>query len=234
MYTKEQVDEMLLQVEQEFEKTLGSISKSEKNQTTEESADADSEEFETIDELYASMSKNEIDAHYSSIKKVMLAKSEDEDCEMEKEEHEMEEEKEEHEKKEKKEDEEKEEHEKKEDEKEMEKCGEMPAAKKSETSSLVQENEELKKNIETLNDLVSKLFSKKAPSQKAITATSFIAKSEETEQASFDISEMSKGEITSKLKALNFGSLSKSDRDAINNFYLQNGSVEKIKHLISK
>lgn len=234
MYTKEQVDEMLLQVEQEFEKTLGSISKSEKNQTTEESASADSEEFETIDELYASMSKNEIDAHYSSIKKVMLAKSEDEDCEMEKEEHEMEEEKEEHEKKEKKEDEEKEEHEKKEDEKEMEKCGEMPAAKKSETSSLVQENEELKKNIETLNDLVSKLFSKKAPSQKAITATSFIAKSEETEQASFDISEMSKGEITSKLKALNFGSLSKSDRDAINNFYLQNGSVEKIKHLISK
>ena len=116
----------------------------------------------------------------------------------------------------------------------MEKCGEMPAAKKSESSSLVQENEELKKNLETLNDLVSKLFSKKAPSQKAITATSFIAKSEEPEQAGVDISEMSKGEITSKLKALNFGSLSKSDRDAINNFYLQNGSVEKIKHLISK
>jgi serine protease inhibitor len=45
---------------------------------------------------------------------------------------------------------------------------------------------------------------------------------------------MSKGEVTAKLKALDFQSLSKSDRDAINNFYLQNGSVEKIKHLISK
>lgn len=232
MYTKQQVDEMLLQVEQEFEKTLGSISKSEQNQTVETSEIADGEEFETIDELYASMSKSEIEAHYSSIKKVMLSKSED--CEMEKEEekHEMKEEKEEEkeEKKDKKEEEKKEE-----DEKEMEKCGEMAAAKKSE-KSLVEENEELKKNIEALNDLVGKLFStKKAPSQKAITGTSFIAKSEDVEQqATLNISEMSKGEITSKLKALNFGSLSKSDRDAINNFYLQNGSVEKIKHLISK
>lgn len=241
MYTKAQVDEMLLQVEQEFERTLESIAKNEKNQEVEESVEADSEEFETIDDLYASMTKSEIEAHYSSLKKVMMAKSEEKE----------EEESKEHEEKEKKKDKE---HEEKE---EMEKCGEM-SAKKSEDEdeekeekkdhkksdapkmdksekSLVEENEALKKNLENLNDLVSKLFAaKKAPSQKAITATSFIAKSEEVETEAIDIVEMSKGEVTAKLKALDFQSLSKSDRDAINNFYLQNGSVEKIKHLISK
>ncbi len=274
MYTKAQVDEMLLQVEQEFERTLESIAKNEKNQVIEESVEADSEEFETIDDLYASMTKNEIEAHYSSLKKVMMTKSEDE-SEEEKEESK------EHEEKEKKKDKE---HEEKE---EMEKCGEM-SAKKAERAegraaepmsgwhkkvkeegghdeddsphaaeqkaraaqkkaateahgvrkseqSLIEENEALKKNLESLNDLVSKLFAtKSAPAQKAITATSFIAKSEELETEAVNITEMSKGEVTAKLKALDFQSLSKSDRDAINNFYLQNGSVEKIKHLISK
>jgi hypothetical protein len=224
MYTKAQVDEMLLQVEQEFERTLESITKNEKNQIVEEPAEIGSEEFETIDDLYASMSKNEIEAHYSSLKKVMMTKSEEE----------KEEEKEEKEKKDSKKEDKKDD--KKEDQEveiEIEKCGDM-SVKKSE-QSLAQENKELKKNLETLNDLVSKLFSsKKAPTQKAITATSFIAKSEENEIEVFDISEMSKGEVTAKLKALDFQSLSKSDRDAINNFYLQNGSVEKIKHLISK
>ena len=240
MYTKAQVDEMLLQVEQEFERTLEGIAKNEKNQIVEESVEADSEEFETIEDLYASMTKNEIEAHYSSIKKVMMTKSEDEE----------EEESKEHEEKEKKEDKR---HEEKE---EMEKCGEM-SAKKSEDEdeeeeeeekkksdapkmdksekSLVAENEALKKNLESLNDLVNKLFaSKKAPAQKAITATSFIAKSEELETEGVNVAEMSKGEVTAKLKALDFQSLSKSDRDAINNFYLKNESVEKIKHLISK
>jgi len=222
MYTKTQVDEMLLQVEQEFERTLESITKNEKNQVVEESVETDSEEFETIDDLYASMSKNEIEAHYSSLKKVMMAKAEEKEEEKEEKEEDKE-----HEEKEKKEA-------KKEDkEEEIEKCGDM-SVKKSE-KSLVQENEELKKNLDTLNDLVSKLFSsKKAPAQKAITAASFIAKSEEIETETVEIAEMSKSEITAKLKALDFQSLSKSDRNAINNFYLKNESVEKIKHLISK
>lgn len=219
MYTKEQVDEMLLQVEQEFEKTLESIAK---NEETEIEELEESEEFETIDELYASMEKNEIEAHYNAIKKVMFGEAE----EMAKEEsaaHEAAE----------SEEEEKEEHKKKKEKKEeMEKCGEM-VAKKSE-KDLISENEELKKNLETLNDLVTKLFNKKAPTQKAITNASFIAKSEETETPTFDVSELSKSEITSKLKALDYGKLSKSDKDAINNFYLENGSVNKIKHLITK
>jgi len=222
-YTKAQVDEMLLQVEQEFEKTLESIVKNEEIETEELES---SEEFETIDELYSSMDKSEIEAHYNAIKKVMFGEAEESMVKEESAAHEAAE-SEEEEKKEKKD--------KKEEEKEeMEKCGDMVAAKKSETD-LATENEELKKNLETLNSLVSKLFNeKKAPSQKAITNASFIAKSEESEIPTFDASELSKSEITSKLKALDYGKLSKSDRDAINNFYLQNGSVDKIKHLITK
>lgn len=219
MYTKEQVDEMLLQVEQEFEKTLESIAKNEENETEELET---SEEFETIDELYASMDKSEIEAHYDAIKKVMFGEAE----KMAKEESAA------HEAAESEEEEKKEHKKKKEEKEEMEKCGEM-VAKKSE-KDLVSENEELKKNLETLNDLVAKMFNRKAPTQKAITNASFIAKSEETETPAFNVSELSKSEITSKLKALDYGKLSKSDKDAINNFYLENGSVNKIKHLITK
>lgn len=272
MYTKAQVDKMLLQVEQEFEKTLESIAKNEKNEpVVEESVEADAEEFETIDDLYASMTKSEMEAHYSSLKKVMMAKAEEKEEEKE----------------ESKEHEEKEEKKKKEEKEEMEKCGEMSAKKaehaegraaepmnewrkkvkedgehdeddsahaleqkakakqkqaaaeahgvKKSEQSLIEENQELKKNLENLNELVNKLFSiKKAPEQKAITAANFIAKSEEVETEGFDVAEMSKGEVTAKLKTLDFQSLTKSDRDAINNFYLKNGSVDKIKHLISK
>jgi NADH dehydrogenase/NADH:ubiquinone oxidoreductase subunit G len=219
MYTKEQVDEMLLQVEQEFEKTLESIAKNEEIETEELE---ESEDFETIDELYASMDKSEIEAHYDAIKKVMFGEAE----KMAKEESAA------HEAAESEEEEKKEHKKKKEEKEEMEKCGEM-VAKKSE-KDLVSENEELKKNLETLNDLVAKMFNKKAPTQKAITNASFIAKSEETETSGFNVSELSKSEITSKLKALDYGKLSKSDKDAINNFYLENGSVNKIKHLITK
>jgi hypothetical protein len=74
---------------------------------------------------------------------------------------------------------------------------------------------------------------KKAPSQKAITATNYIAKSEE-EDNQVDFSKMTKGEITSKLKSIDYSSLEKSDREAINEYCLNNGSVEKIKHLIKE
>ena len=48
MYTKEQVDEMLSQVEQEFENALGSIAKSEENieEETEIEVEAQTEELE--------------------------------------------------------------------------------------------------------------------------------------------------------------------------------------------
>jgi hypothetical protein len=221
MYTKQQVDDMLSQVEREFEKTLGSIVKSEKveeeaeeiveeEQSLEKSEDSEEveyteEDYQTVDDLYSSMNKSEIEAHYASIKRVMFGdETEEKSEEMAKSE-------------------------------DSQKEADMI---KTEISTVKAENEELKKSVETMTELLNKLFNsgKKAPAQKAITEISYIAKSEESENGTkgLDISKMSKSEITNKLKSVNYAELSKSDRECINDFYLNNGSVEKIKHLISK
>lgn len=217
MYTKEQVDEVLSQVEQEFNKTLGSMNKSEETEEIVEEVEAkeedlnkseeveteevETEEYETIDELYASMSKNEKEAHYNSLKKVIFGEEVQEE----------------------------------EVQEEMNKSEEIVEEKEDEELKMMKsENEELKKNLNQMEELVSKLFStKKAPAQKAITNVDYIAKSEQEEEKE-DFSKMSKGEITSKLKSIDYGTLSKSDRNAINEFYLKNGSVDKIKHLIKE
>jgi hypothetical protein len=220
MYTKEQVDEMLFQVEQEFNNALGSIAKNEDTEIeasqveeveveeiekSEEPAEyyeeAEAEDYETIDDLYASMSKNEIEAHYESVKRVMFGEAEEESMTK--------------------------------SESEEEESEEIQMVK-SENSDLKEENEELKKSLENIENLINKMFNtKKAPSQKAITATNYIAKSEE-EDNQVDFSKMTKGEITSKLKSIDYSSLEKSDREAINEYCLNNGSVEKIKHLIKE
>jgi len=220
MYTKEQVDEMLFQVEQEFNNALGSIAKNEDTEIeasqveeveveeiekSEEPAEyyeeAEAEDYETIDDLYASMSKNEIEAHYESVKRVMFGEAEEESMAK--------------------------------SESEEEESEEIQMVK-SENSNLKEENEELKKSLENIENLINKMFNtKKAPSQKAITATNYIAKSEE-EDNQVDFSKMTKGEITSKLKSIDYSSLEKSDREAINEYCLNNGSVEKIKHLIKE
>lgn len=220
MYTKEQVDAMLSQVEQEFEKTLGSI---EKNENIEENIEASEEEvvteevmakseeenteeeYETVDELYNSMSKSEKEAHYNSIKKSLFGEAEEEVMA------------------------------KSEEEVVTEESEDEVSLVKSENEELKKSNEELKKSYEELNALVSKMFTtKKAPSQKAITNTNYIAKSEETGEEEADLTKMSKSEITQKLKSVDQENLTKSDRNAINDFYLKNASVETIKHLIIK
>lgn len=213
MYTKEQVDEMLSQVEQEFNNALGSIAK---NEETEVKSEEETEEFEkaevetketedyqTIDELYASMEKNEIEAHYESVKKVMFGEAEEiEEDSIEK--------------------------------SETEEVEEIQMVK-SENENLKEQNEELKKNLENIEGLINKMFNtKKAPSQKAITSANYIAKSEEAEENEIDFSKMTKSEITSKLKSLDYSSLEKSDREAINEYCLNNASVNKIKHLIKE
>lgn len=215
MYTKEQVDEVLAEVEQEFNKTLGSMNKNEETEeiveeveTEEEmnkSEEVETEEYETIDELYASMSKNEKEAHYNSLKKVIFGEeTKDEEVQEEM---------------------------NKSEEVETE---EVVEEEKEELKLMKSENEELKKNLSQMEELVNKLFStKKAPAQKAITNVDYIAKSEEEEEKE-DFSKMSKSEITNKLKNVDYGTLSKSDRNAINEFYLRNGSVDKIKHLIKE
>jgi len=213
MYTKSEVNTMLSQVEQEFEKALDSINKNEEIEVIEETQedevetaiakseeDEQGEEYETVDELYASMEKNEQEAHYNSLKRAIYGEVEEEQIAKSEETEEV----------------------------------EIEDLAKSENEQLKAENEELKKSYDEVSELLGKLFKKKAPAQKAITATSYIAKSEETQEDEVDYSTMSKSEITSKLNKVDFGSLQKSDRDAINNFYLNNTSVDKIKHLIKE
>ena len=223
MYTEKQVDDMLSQVEQEFEKALGSINKNEENKETEvavevtpeieiqEEVIAKSEEtveavetveeeadYKTVDELYASMDKSEKEAHYNSIKKSLASEYEKEEVK----------------------------------EEVVEIKSEEPMAKSENEVKLETENEELKKNLDTMNGLLDTIFNKKAPQGKAITATSYIAKSEGSENEEDSIESMTKSEITSKLKDINYTDLSKSDRNAINDFCLKNGTKESIKHLI--
>jgi hypothetical protein len=213
MYTKDQVDDMLFQVEQEFNNALGSIAKNEDTEEVveveevqEEVAMAKSEEaseeenYETIDELYASMSKSEIEAHYDSVKRVIFNEEVEEETVQKSEE------------------------------------VEEVSMAKSEKNAYESQIEGLQKNLDQYNELLTKIFNKKkAPSQKAITSTNYIAKSEETEQESgIDFSNMSKSEVTSKLNSLDYAGLEKSDREAINEYCLNNASVDKVKHLIKE
>jgi hypothetical protein len=216
MYTNKEVDTMLSQVEQEFEKAFGSINKNENSEelteeleleTAEEevsiakSEDSD-DEYETVEELYASMEKSEQEAHYNSLKKVIFGEEEASIAKSE--------------------------------ETEIETEDESEDLVKSENDQLKVENEELKKNYGQMNDLINQLFKKKAPEQKAITSTNFIAKSEETQNEDIDLSSLSKSEITNKLGKIDYSTLEKSDREAINEYCLNNGSVNKIKHLIKE
>jgi len=213
MYTEKQVDDMLSQVEQEFEKALGSIEKNEETEVQVEeeviakSEEVEGQEYETVDDLYASMNKGEKEAHYNSIKKAMFGESKEEvEVIAKSEEIETEE-------------------------------VETKMSKSESEINLENENKELKKNLDSINGLLGKMFDKNsAPKGKAITSTSYIAKSEQNEKEEEDnaFESMSKSEITSKLNKIDYADLSKTDRTSINEFCLKNGSVDKIKHLIKE
>jgi pyruvate dehydrogenase E2 component (dihydrolipoamide acetyltransferase) len=100
---------------------------------------------------------------------------------------------------------------------------------KSENTSLKKENEDLKKNVETLVVAMNSYLSKKAPERKAVTDMSFIAKSEEIKT---EAKPLSKSEVTRILSQKAQGQLSKSDREAINNFYINNAAIETVSHLL--
>lgn len=89
---------------------------------------------------------------------------------------------------------------------------------------------ELQKNLDVATEFLTKLFSKKsAPAAKAITSLESIAKSEHfTEEKT-----LTKSEITSILaKKAADPSTTKSDREAINDYYLGSKSLQKINHLL--
>lgn len=212
-YSKKQVDDMLDLVEQEFEDAMSKMNKSEKTEEVIETEEIQ-EEVMTKSEESEEEDYTSIDELYSSMNKsektahYEAAKKALYNDEVEEEEVMT----------------------KSEDSEE-----ETPMAK-SEIEKIIAENEELKKSSEATSALLEKLFAKKAPAGKAVTGLTVIKKSEGSveKEEEINFSEMKKSEITKKLNSLDFNDLQKSDRNAINEYCLNNTSVDSIKHLITK
>jgi hypothetical protein len=244
-FTKEEFQEMVAQLESEFHSIMKSeqeesaqrLAKSEdeakeedkkeekeepkdeaKEESKEESKEEDKkedeshgydeEDLEEMHKMYSAMSKAEREAHKAAIEKCgemsQMAKSEEKSVEVEKEEVEV----------------------------KTETNSEDTTLLKSEIETIKKENEELKKNIEGLVAAMNVYVAKKAPARKAITEIEFVKKSEE---GNSEEKPLSKSEIDKILaKKVVDPSLSRTDREAINSFYLTNAGVEKIKHLLKQ
>lgn len=122
---------------------------------------------------------------------------------------------------------------------EMDKCGEMNMGKseanvelelaKSEAAASKAKADELQKNLTGIQEFLTQLV-KKVPQGKAITSLEQVSKSE---AGAGEVKELSKSEITQKLmlKAAD-PKLEKTDRDAINAFYLNQANFNTISHLL--
>jgi len=98
---------------------------------------------------------------------------------------------------------------------------------KSEIEAEKAKNAELKKSFDLVSEILTKLVKKSVPQGKAITTLDSIAKSEpSTEKA------LTKSEITEILKKKDPGSMSKADRDAITSYYMNDGNINSINHLL--
>lgn len=122
---------------------------------------------------------------------------------------------------------------------EIDKCGDMSMSKsesnvelelaKSEAEAAKAKAAELQKNLEGVQEFLTQLV-KKVPQGKAITSLEQVAKSEE---AQGEVKELSKSEITEILmKKAADPKLAKTDRDAINAFYLNQANFNTISHLL--
>lgn len=101
---------------------------------------------------------------------------------------------------------------------------------KAEIAAEKAKSETLQKNLDAVSAFLTKLVEKKvAPQGKAITTLDVIAKGE----GSSDEKPLTKSEIDSALskKAMD-PKLEKSDRDLINAYYLNSGSLNSISHLL--
>jgi hypothetical protein len=109
-----------------------------------------------------------------------------------------------------------------------------------EKTLLKSENEELKKSLETLSTIVSKI-AKKVPSRKAVTQIGniqVIKKSEEestdNKETGVDVLKLNKSEINKILSAkIRNGEIKKSeDKEKINKFCYGQIKIDEIKHLL--
>ena len=127
---------------------------------------------------------------------------------------------------------------------EMEKCGEMITKSgkdgvvklggelkiEKDVALLKSENQDLKKSVEDLLSAMTSFVSKKAPARKAITEISVIEKSDKEPAAPIKLSATEITKILSK-KTME-PTLSKSDRDLIDNYCYKKVGVDAIAHLL--
>lgn len=216
---EEQIEEKVVAKFEETEEETFEAAEVEAEETIEKSEDEvldyDEEDFEEMDGLYAGMTKAEAKAHYKSVKKALFGESEGSEEAISKSEEKV-------------------------SEVQTEEKEEVIA--KSEYDAIVEskeeiekERDELKKSIEQLTDAIKSFNKNRAPKQKAITKMAYLGKSEEdTKGEEVDVYTLSKGEISKKLTAkIRSGEIKKSeDKEAIQAFYLENKSIETIKHLL--
>lgn len=178
--------------------------KEEHNDAKEDHCDYDDEDMAEMHKMYSSMSKAECKAHHDACRKAM-------------------------------------------DHHSMEKCGDMSMEKseiievkpeqtkpveeisllKSEVEAEKAKNAELKKSFDMVSEILTKLVKKNVPQGKAITSIETISKSEVSEEKP-----LTKTEVTAILNKKDYSKFSKAERDAINDFYVGNGNINSINHLL--
>jgi hypothetical protein len=106
----------------------------------------------------------------------------------------------------------------------------MKKTEVTEVQLLKSENESLKKNFEAVTEFLTKLVKKTAPAGKAITSLDVVAKSE----GNGEEQSLTKSEINAiLLRKSSDPSLQKSDREAINSYYLSGqANINSISHLL--
>jgi hypothetical protein len=99
---------------------------------------------------------------------------------------------------------------------------------KSENVKVTTENAELKKSLDKLSAVISKIV-KTVPERKAITEIQFVDK---TDLPKKDEVKLTKSEIANRLSLkIREGKLNKNEMDLVSKYY-NNGSIESIKHLL--
>jgi hypothetical protein len=101
---------------------------------------------------------------------------------------------------------------------------------KSELEAEKATSAELKKSFDKATELLTNFVKKvSVPQGKAITEIGTLAKSE---VVGGEVSELSKAEVTDILNKKDYTKLTKSDRDAINSYYLDGSNFNTISHLL--
>jgi len=198
------------------------IQKSEETEEIVADFDYDEEDIDEMDKMYASMTKNEAEAHYESIQRALGTESSEEVVEPKAEEQVI-----------------AKSEEKAETKIEASDDNTESELLKSELDNVKKEKEDLKKSLEKLTTAFTKFVKgdSSAPKQKAITRIEYIQKSEDEvviEDEKADVSKLSKSEISTRLtQKIREGKLEKTDKQKIDQYYLDgNNNLETIKHLL--